>query len=70
MNPSTLTQENRVRKLAASRGYRVEISRPPLHTDNRGKFQLIESARNMVVLGEWFDASLADIETYLTREAN
>jgi hypothetical protein len=70
MSALTLTQENRVRKLAASRGYRVEVSRPPLHTDNRGKFQLIESDRNMVVLGVWFDASLADIETYLTREDN
>jgi len=68
MSAATLTQESRVRKLAASRGYRVEISRQPLNRDNRGQFQLIESDRQMVVLGEWFDASLADIETYLTRE--
>jgi hypothetical protein len=68
MSEPRLTQENRVRKLAASRGYRVEISRQPLDRDNAGQFQLIESARSMVVLGERFDASLADIETYLTRE--
>ena len=70
MSVSTLIQENRVRKLAASLGYRVEVSRLPLHTDNRGKFQLIELDRRMVVLGERFDASLDDIETYLTRKDN
>ena len=70
MSVSRLTEENRVRKLAASRGYRVEISREPLGRGNAGQFQLIESDRNMVVLGEGFDASLTDIETYLTREDN
>jgi hypothetical protein len=70
MSALTLTQENRVRKLAASRGYRVEISRQPLQRDNGGLFQLIESDRNMVVLGERFDASLDDIEAYLKKEDN
>ena len=65
MNASRLIHENRVRKLAARLGYRVELSRLPLHTDNRGKFQLIESARSLVVLGERFDASLDEIEAYL-----
>ena len=65
MNASRLIHENRVRKLAAKLGYRLEVSRLPLHTDNRGKFQLIESARSMVVLGERFDASLNEIEAYL-----
>ena len=68
MNVSRLIDENRVRKLAARLGYRVEMSRLPLDTDNRGKFQLIESDRNMVVLGERFDASLDDIEAYLTQK--
>ena len=68
MNVSRLIDENRVRKLAARLGYRLEVSRLPLHTDNRGKFQLIESDRNMVVLGERFDASLDDIEAYLTQK--
>jgi hypothetical protein len=70
MSTSKLTQENRVRKLAARHGYRVEVSRQPLHTDNRGQFQLIESDRSLVVLGEKFDASLDDIEAYLTKEDN
>jgi hypothetical protein len=70
MSASTLIHENRVRKLAASRGYRVEVSREPLQRDNEGRFRLIESDRNMVVLGERFDASLDDIEAYLTKEDN
>ena len=70
MSASTITHENRVRKLAASRGYRMEVSRQPLQWDNGGQFQLIESERNVVVLGEMFDASLADIEAFLTREDN
>ena len=70
MSASTLTQENRVRRLAASSGYRVETSRQPLDRDNAGQFQLIESARSMVVMGERFDASLDDIEAFLTREDN
>ena len=70
MSASELTQENRVRRLAASRGYRVEISRQQLQRDNAGRFQLIESDRNMVVLGERFDASLDDIEAYLKNEDN
>jgi hypothetical protein len=68
MNASRLIDENRVRRLAARLGYRVEVSRVPLGTDNQGKFQLIELDRHMVVLGERFDASLADIEAYLTHK--
>ena len=70
MSASKLTQENRVRRLAAKHGYRVEVSRQPYQRDNGGQFQLIESDRSVVVLGEKFDASLDDIEAYLTREDN
>ena len=65
---STLIQENRVRKLAARLGYRVEISRQQIDPDNAGQFQLIESDRNMIVLGERFDVSLDEIEAYLTQK--
>ena len=68
MNASRLMEVTRVRTLAARLGYRLELSRLPLHTDNRGKFQLIESDRSLVVLGERFDASLVDIEAYLTQK--
>jgi hypothetical protein len=70
MSASTLTQENRVRKLAARHGYRVEVSRHQLDKDNRGQFQLVESERSLVVLGEKFDASLDEIEAYLEKEDN
>jgi hypothetical protein len=68
MNASRLMEVTRVRTLAARLGYRLELSRLPLHTDNRGKFQLIESDRSLVVLGERFDASLPDIEAYLAQQ--
>jgi hypothetical protein len=68
MNVSRLMEVTRVRTLAARLGYRLEVSRLPLHTDNRGKFQLIESDRSLVVLGERFDASLVDIEAYLAQK--
>ena len=68
MSTSTLTQQSRVRKLAAGLGYRVETSRQPVHADNAGQFQLIETDRSVVVLGERFDASLDDIEAYLMKK--
>jgi hypothetical protein len=68
MNASRLIDVTRVRTLAARLGYRLETSRQPLDRDNGGQFQLIESDRNMVVLGERFDASLADVEAYLTQK--
>jgi hypothetical protein len=68
MSASELTQENHVRRLAATHGYRVEVSRQPHQRDNAGQFQLVESDRNVVVLGERFDASLDDIEAYLKKE--
>jgi hypothetical protein len=37
-----------------------------LHLNNRGKYMLIHADRNWIVLGERFDASLADIEAYPT----
>jgi hypothetical protein len=70
LSASELTQENRVRRLAATRGYRVEVSRLQHQRDTGGQFQLIESDRNVVVLGERFDASLDDIEAYLKKEDN
>jgi hypothetical protein len=70
MSASELTQENRVRRLAAQHGYRVEVSRQQHQRDEGGQFQLVESDRNVVVLGERFDASLDDIEAYLKKQDN
>ncbi len=61
-------QESRIRKLARRRGYLVRKSRARkyLHGNNRGAYMLM-SMRNVVVLGERFDASLDDIAAFLDR---
>lgn len=62
---SDRTQETRVRRIAARAGYSVHKARGGQHMNNRGAFQLVEQARNMVVLGADFDASLDDIAVHL-----
>lgn len=62
---SDRTQETRVRRLAARDGYSVHKARGGQHMNNRGAFQLVEQARNLVVLGADFDASLDDITAHL-----
>jgi hypothetical protein len=36
------------------------------HSDNFGEYMLIDAARNLIVLGQRFDATLDDIEAFLT----
>lgn len=62
-------RENRVRRVAERRGYRLTRSRrrDPLAFDFGG-YMLVETFRNVVVLGgepHAFAASLDDVETYL-----
>jgi hypothetical protein len=60
--------ESAVRSRAKTRGFRVYKSRQrSTHFNNLGKFMLVESFRNMVVLGDRFDASLENISGYLDR---
>ena len=61
-------RENGIRRLARRYGYAVRKSRGRKyvpHADNFGEFMLVEANRNLVVLGERFDASLDDIEFFL-----
>lgn len=69
--PITLkAQEARVRRLARREGYRVCKSRDrSTHINNRGEYMLVETARNLVVLGSDYDASLANIEAFLADAA-
>jgi hypothetical protein len=62
---SDQTQEMRVRRMAARAGYSVHKARGGQHQNNHGAFMLVEQARNMVVLGADFDASLDDIAARL-----
>ena len=62
-------QEARVRSLARRMGYSVRRSRQGANVpnlDNLGQFTLVDADRNWIVLGERFDATLDDIEKYLT----
>ncbi len=58
-----------IRRLARGRGYVIRKSRARkyLHSDNCGRYMLIEPNRNVVVLGERFDARLDDIETFIDK---
>jgi hypothetical protein len=60
--------EHRIRRLAARTrndrsGYRVHESRTGLHVENHVRFLLVEHHRNVIVLGERYEATLADMDT-------
>lgn len=59
-------RERRVRRSAYRHGLGVRKSRARkyLHSNNRGGYMVLDE-RNIVVLGERFDASLDDIETFI-----
>jgi hypothetical protein len=64
-----LASESVMRRRARRMGYSVSKSRDrSLHSDNRGQFMLCDE-RNVVVLGDGFDASLQDVADYLTERA-
>ena len=61
--------ESRVRSMARRRGYAVRKSRQRQNVpnlDNFGEFMLVDTHTNFAMLGSRFDASLGDIEAYLT----
>jgi hypothetical protein len=62
-------RENRIRQMAARRGFRVQKSRRrDPGAIGYGRFQLIDAANNMIVLGSLrheYDATLDEIESYL-----
>jgi hypothetical protein len=62
-------QESRVRSLARRRGYVVRKSRQwknVPNVDNCGAYRLIDTEINGIVLGSRYDATLDDIEQWLT----
>lgn len=63
---SEKSAENRVRRLAAKHEYRLCKGRGRLHINNHGEYQLVTLRTNAVVLGADYDASLSDIEHFLS----
>lgn len=62
-------QENRIRKLANRRGLSVCKDRATIRSLNHhGLFSLMNPYTNSIVMGERFDVSLEDIESYLNPE--
>ena len=68
MKSTRKAHDSLVRGRAFRRGYRVEKSRQALHADNQGDYQLIDLARNAVVLGDKYDATLEEIEEVLAEK--
>jgi hypothetical protein len=61
--------ENRLRKLAHRRGYRIQKSRRQVDMDNFGEYMLIDIRFNAAILGSRYDATLDDIEEFLKARA-
>ena len=62
---SSVLSESTLRRLAREHGYALRKSRAGESADQRGEFMLIDADNNAVVLGERFDATLADISEFL-----
>ncbi len=65
---TTKTQEQRVRRLARREGYLIRKDRRALCPDNHGEFMLVDIRHGGAVLGWHYDASLEEIEWYLTSD--
>jgi hypothetical protein len=62
--------EANTRRRARRRGYCIRKSRQRKHlpnVDNRGEYMLVDASANMIVLGSRYDATLEDIDKFLTR---
>jgi hypothetical protein len=57
--------ESRIRGRARRAGYIVRKSRCGINMDNAGEFRLVDAHKNLVVLGERFDATLDEILDFL-----
>lgn len=61
------TIENRVRRLADQRGYAVRKSRRRnIRPEDKGEFALFDCSTNLPVFGGHYDATLEEIEAWLT----
>ena len=68
MDTTDYEKEGRLREWANSKGLLLEKSpvRDP-HADDHGLYWLLDPSRNLVVFAERHDASLDDIEEFLTQ---
>jgi hypothetical protein len=57
--------EQRLRRKARRRGYRLEKARGQQHLNNRGGYQIINTWRNEVVAGDSYDILLHELAGWL-----
>jgi hypothetical protein len=63
------TRENRLRRLAVRKGYRLCKSRARIiHFNNQGLYQLLHAHQNWVIAGANYDWTLDDVEAWLNRQ--
>lgn len=60
------SQESRVRRMARQNGYVVQKSRGAMGLNNHGLYRLVDPFVNAVMVGWDFDATLDDIEEWLS----
>jgi hypothetical protein len=69
VNPSEQRQRIRLGRMGNRCGCRIARPKPEDPID-QGAYRLVDLTKNIVLLGEQFDASLEEIEAYLKRELN
>lgn len=57
---------DRLRQRATRRGYSLKKCRRVLSLQNFGQYQLVQSSTDTVVIGSRYDASLEEVEHFLT----
>ncbi len=67
MDSCLKTKERRIRRLARRHGYALRKSRARkyLHSNNRGRYMLLDPWHNRIALGERFELSLDGVEVFL-----
>ena len=59
-------KENRLRRQAYKRGFRIEKSRIRYaNISNQGGYRLIDADTNILIDGRWYELTLADVESNL-----
>lgn len=66
-----MTPESTIRSRAKMAGYTVYKSRERSeHVNNYGKYMLVDDHRNLVVLGDRYDATLEQIDEFILDSAS
>lgn len=59
--------EAALRRRVRNSGFEIRKSRQSVSLNNFGGYMLVDVAHNLVLLGRYFEASLLDIDKYVSR---